>query len=129
VETVGHRLAGHVPAATAQDRSQGGTWAHQGQEVPGDAVEFTSVDHGETGESAAPTAQAHHRQREGVKLSAAKHGIVWRPKCWVVARSNAWAACFRRLARDEAQLAETRKGWHFVAFALLRLKHFVELLL
>jgi transposase len=46
----------------------------------------------------------------------------------VVERSNAWAARFRRLARDYERLAETLAGLHFVAFAILMLKRFVELL-
>jgi len=33
-----------------------------------------------------------------VKLSEAKKGFVLLPKRWVVERSNAWAARFRRLA-------------------------------
>ena len=66
---------------------------------------------------------------EVVKLPEAKKGFVLLPKRWVVERSHAWAARFRRLARDYAQLAETLKGLHFVAFAILMLKRFVELIL
>jgi hypothetical protein len=44
-----------------------------------------------------------------------------------VERSNAWAARFRRLARDYEQLAETLAGLHFVAFAMLMLKRLIEL--
>jgi transposase len=47
----------------------------------------------------------------------------------VVERSNAWAARFRRLARDYERLAETLVGLHFVAFAILMLTRFVALLL
>lgn len=47
----------------------------------------------------------------------------------VVERSKAWAARFRRLARDDAQWAETLHSWHFVAFAILMLKRLVELIL
>jgi transposase len=46
-----------------------------------------------------------------------------------VERSKAWAARFRRLARDYERLAETLAGLHFVAFAILMLKRFVALLL
>jgi transposase len=48
---------------------------------------------------------------------------------WVVERSNAWAARFRRLAREYERLAETLAGWHCVAFTILMLKRFVALLL
>jgi hypothetical protein len=43
-------------------------------------------------------------------------------------RSNAWMARFRRLARGYEQLAATLAGLHFVAFAILMLKRFVELM-
>jgi transposase len=61
-----------------------------------------------------------------VKLPEAKKGFVLLPKWWVVERSNAWAARFRRLAWDYERLAETLAGLHFVAFAILLLKRFVE---
>jgi len=61
-----------------------------------------------------------------VKLPEAKKGFVLLPKRWVVESSNAWAARFRRLARDYEQLAETLAGRHFVAFAILMLKRFVR---
>jgi transposase len=64
---------------------------------------------------------------EVVKRPEAKKGLVLLPRRWVVERSNAWAARFRRLGRDYERLAETRAGLHFVAFAILMLKRFVEL--
>jgi transposase len=63
-----------------------------------------------------------------VKLLEAKKGFVLLPKRWGVERSNAWAARFRRLARDNERLAETLAGLHFVAFAILILKRFVALI-
>ena len=45
----------------------------------------------------------------------------------VVERSFAWAARFRRLARDYERLPETLAGLHFLAFAMLLLKRFVTL--
>ena len=41
---------------------------------------------------------------------------------WVVERSFAWAARFRRLARDYERLASTLAGYHWLAFALLMLQ-------
>ena len=128
VDTLGHLLAAHVTAANEQDRSQVSTLAAQVQEVTGDAVELAFVDQGYTGTQAAEDAQAHHMQLEVVKLPEAKKGFVLLPKRWVVERSNAWAARFRRLARDYERLAETLAGLHFVAFAILMLKRFVELI-
>lgn len=44
---------------------------------------------------------------------------------WVVERSFAWMARFRRLARDDERLPESLAGLHFVAFAILMVKRFV----
>lgn len=129
VDILGHLLALHVTAANEQDRSQVTTLAAHVQEVTGDTVEVAFVDQGYTGEQAAQDAQDQHMRLEVVKLPEAKKGFVLLPKRWVVERSNAWAARFRRLARDYEQLAETLAGLHFVAFAILMLKRFVALLL
>jgi transposase len=128
VDTLGHLLALHVTAANEQDRSHVHTLAEKVQEVTGDAVELAYVDQGYTGAQAAQAAEAHHMQLEVVKLPEAKKGFVLLPKRWVVERSNAWAARFRRLARDYEQLAETLAGLHFVAFAILMLKRVMALI-
>jgi transposase len=125
VDTLGHLLGLHVTTANEQDRSQVTTLAAKVQEVTGDSVELAYVDQGYTEAQAAQDAHAHHMQLAVVKLPAAKKGFVLLPKRWVVERSNAWAARFRRLARDYEQLAETLAGLHFVAFAILMLKHIV----
>jgi transposase len=126
VDILGHLVAAHVTAANAQDRSQVGILAEKGQEVTGDSVVIAFVDQGYTGAQAAQDAEAHHMQLEVVKLPEAKKGFVLLPKRWVVERSNAWAARFRRLARDDEQVAETLAGLHCVAFAILMLKRVVE---
>lgn len=128
VDTLGHLLALPVTAAKEQDRSQVTTLAAKGPEVTGDSVALAYVDQGYTGVQAAQDAEAHHLQRAVVKLPEAKKGFVLLPKRWVVARSNAWAARFRRLARDYEPLAETLAGLHFVAFAMLMLKRIVGLI-
>jgi len=56
-----------------------------------------------------------------VKLPQAKRGFVLLPRRWVVERSFAWTARFRRLARDYERLASTLAGFHFLAFACLML--------
>jgi hypothetical protein len=53
----------------------------------------------------------------GVKLPDVKHGFVLLPRRWVVERTFAWAARFRRLARDYERLPETFAGLHFIDFA------------
>ena len=75
----------------------------------------------------------HHAAAQGirlevVKLPEAKRGFVLLPRRWVVERSNAWMARFRRLARDYERLPETLAGLHFLAFAILMLARFSDLL-
>jgi transposase len=129
VATLGHRLAAHVTAANEPDRRQVSAWAAQVQEVTGDTVAVAVVAQGDPGEQAAQEAQAQHIRLEGVKRPEAKQGVVRRPKRWGVERSNAWAARFRRLARDDDPWAETLAGLHCVACAILMRKRFVALIL
>ena len=91
------------------------------QEATGQTVEVAFVDQGYTGEQPAADAAAHGIRLEVVKLPEAKRGFVLLPRRWVVERSFAWAARFRRLARDYERLPETVAGLHFVAFACLML--------
>jgi transposase len=119
VDTLGHLLAMHVTPANEQERDQVAVLAAAVQEATGDAVEVAFVDEGYTGEEAAAAAEAHGIRLEVVKLPEAKHGFVLLPRRWVVERSFAWAARFRRLARDYERLPETVVGLHFLAFACL----------
>jgi transposase len=100
----------------------------QVQEVTGQSVELAFVDQGYTGEDPAQAAQAAGLRLEVVKLLEAKKGFILLPRRWVVERSFAWAARFRRLARDYERLPETLGGLTFLAFAILMLKNFVQLM-
>ena len=82
-------------------------------------VELAYVDQGYTGEAAEEAAAEHGIQLEVVKHTEAKRGFVLLPRRWVVERSFAWAARFRRLARDYERLATTLGAFHFLAFACL----------
>jgi transposase len=128
VDTLGHLLALHVTAANEQDREQVGELARQVQEVTGEHVELAFVDQGYTGENAAVAAAEHGIQLEVVKHTEAKRGFVLLPRRWVVERSFAWAARFRRLARDYERLAKTLAAFHFLAFACLMLANLFRLL-
>jgi transposase len=125
VDTLGQLLAVLVTPANEQDRAQVGALAEQVQEATGNSVEVAFVDQGYTGEQPAADAEAHGIRLEVVKLPTAKRGFVLLPRRWVVERSFAWMARFRRLARDYERLAETLVGLHFVAFAMLMAHRFI----
>jgi transposase len=125
VDSLGHLLALYVTAANEQDRAQVAELAEQVQAVTGGTVEVAFVDQGYTGQQAARAAASQGIRLQVVKLSAAKHGFVLLPKRWLVERSIAWIARFRRLARDYERLPETLAGLHFLAFACLLLHRFV----
>ncbi len=125
VDTLGHLLALCVTPADAQDRAQVGTLAAAVQEATGERVELAYVDQGYTGEQPAAEVATHGIRLEVVKLPTAKRGFVLLPRRWVVERSFAWAARFRRLAKDSERLPETVAGLHFVAFACLMLQRLV----
>ena len=128
VDTLGHLLALSVTPANEQDRDQVNQLCAELQEATGESVELAFVDPGYTGERAAEAAAAHGIQLEVVKLPEAKRGFVLLPRRWVVERSLGWTGRFRRLARDYERLAETLKGLHYVAFAILFVKKLVVLL-
>ncbi|MHB1022129.1 MAG: IS5 family transposase [Acidobacteriaceae bacterium] len=119
VDTLGHLLALKVTAASEGDREQVAALAEQVQQVTGNTVEIAYVDQGYTGPNAAAAAQQHGIRLEVVKHPMAKRGFVLLPRRWVVERSFAWAARFRRLARDYERLDSSLKGFHYIAFAIL----------
>ncbi len=121
VDTLGHLLALHVTPADAQDRAEVATLAATVQAVTGDQVEVAFVDQGYTGAAPAEAAATHGIRLAVVKHTEAKRGFVLLPRRWVVERSFAWAARFRRLARDYERLADTLANLHYVAFACLML--------
>jgi transposase len=124
VDTLGELLALRVTPADASDREQVEALAADVQAVTGQTVELGYVDQGYTGEKAAAAAEQGIRL-EVIKLPEAKRGFVLLPRRWVVERSFAWAARFRRLAKDDERLPETVAGLHFVAFACLMLHRLV----
>jgi transposase len=126
VDTLGQLLALYVTPANQQERAQVAQLAQQIQDVTGQSVEVAFVDEGYTGDQAAQAAAEYGIRLEVVKLPHAKKGFVLLPRRWVVERSFAWAARFRRLARDYERLPETLAGLHFLAFAMLMLKHFAD---
>ncbi len=121
VDTLGNLLAVAVTPANEQERAQVGELAAQVQAATGQSVELAWVDQGYTGQEAAAQAAVHGIRLEVVKLAAAKRGFVLLPRRWVVERSFAWLARFRRLSRDYERLGTTLAGLHWLAFACLLL--------
>jgi len=126
VDTLGYLLALHVTPANEQERDQVDELAGQVQETTGGTVEVGFVDQGYTGPEAAQAAAVHGIELVVIKLPEAKKGFVLLPRRWVVERSFAWTACFRRLAWDFERLPQILAGLHFLAFALLMLRRVVE---
>lgn len=126
VDTLGHLLALLVTPADAQDRQQVEQLAADVQAATDESVELGYVDQGYTGDRPAADAAKSGIALSVVKLSEAKKGFVLLPRRWVVERSFAWAARFRRLARDYERLADTLRGLHFVAFAILMLRNLMS---
>ena len=107
------------PTSRSARRSR--RWPQRCRRPPGRAVELAYRRPGLHRRRARRGGQAHGIRLEVVKLPEAKRGFVLLPRRWVVERSFAWAARFRRLARDYERLPETLAGLHFVAFAILML--------
>jgi transposase len=130
VDTLGHLLATVITPANEQERAQVAELAALVQQVTGQTVELAWVDQGYTGEEPAAAAAAQGIQLEVVKLPEAdgpKKGFVLLPRRWVVERSFAWLARFRRLARDYERLPETVTGLTFLAFTCLMLHQLIHL--
>ncbi len=122
VDTLGHLLALKVTPANEQDRAQVAHLAQAVQATTGQFVQVAFVDPGYTGQQPAADAAQHGIRLEVVKHHEAKRGFILLPRRWVVERSFAWVARFRRLARDYERLATTLAGYHWLAFAILMLK-------
>jgi transposase len=121
VDTLGHLLALRVTSADEQDRAQVKKLARDVQKVTGRSVKLAFVDQGYTGEKPAEDARKHGIELSVVKLPEAKRGFVLLPRRWVVERTFAWAARFRRLAKDYERSPATLAGLHLVVFVCLML--------
>jgi transposase len=121
VDTLGHLLALTVTPANEQERAQVGELAQAIQSSVDEPVQVAFVDQGYTGEHPAAAAAQQGIHLEVVKHHEAKHGFVLLPRRWVVERSFAWAARFRRLARDYEKLPSTLAAYHWLAFVTLML--------
>ncbi len=122
VVTLGHLLALAVTPANEQDRAQVGLLTQAVQKVVEEPVEVAFVDQGYTGDQPACAAAQQGIHLLVVKHHQAKRGFVLLPRRWVVERSFAWAARFRRLAwRLRAAQPRLTPGYHWLAFVTLML--------
>lgn len=126
VDTLGLLLAAYVTPANEQEPAQVKELAEAVQEVTQNSVEVAFVDQGYTGDDPKNDAKAAGIELIVVKLEEAKKGFVLLPRRWVVERSFAWTARFRRLARDFERTPETFRSLHCLAFAILMLHNFVK---
>ena len=122
VDTLGELLALLVTPANAQDREQVEALAAAVQDATGSTVEVACVDQNYTGPDPAAAAAEQGIELVVIKLEEAKRGFVLLPRRWVIERSFAWAARFRRLAKDDERLPEVFAGLHFLAFVTLMLR-------
>jgi transposase len=121
VDTLGHLLALKVTPANEQDRAQVAQLAKDLQNETGKNIKVAFVDQGYTGEQPAKDAKKEGIELQVVKHHEAKRGFVLLPRRWVVERSFAWAARFRRLARDYERLASSLASYHWIAAVCLML--------
>jgi transposase len=121
-DTMGNPLALTVSPADEPDRAHVEELCEKTQIATKNSVEKAFVDQGYTGEAAATAAEKHGIELEVVKVEGVKGGFVLLPRRWVVERTNAWAARFRRLTRDYERLEKVLAGAHFVAFGMLLLQ-------
>jgi transposase len=121
VDTLGHLLALKVTAANEQERAQVSDLIEAVQNATGENVKVAYVDQGYTGKEPKQEAAKRGVDLIVVKLEEAKRGFVLLPRRWVVERSFAWAARFRRLSRDYERLPSSLAGLHWLAFATLML--------
>ena len=104
-----------------QDREQVGRLSEAVQRATGQTVTLAYVDQGYTGTRPREAAATHGIELDVVKHTEAKRGFVLLPRRWVVERSVAWVARFRRMARDYERLPETVAGIQLAGFVIVML--------
>ncbi|GAB63732.1 MAG: IS5/IS1182 family transposase [Candidatus Jettenia sp.] len=124
VDILGHLLALYVTPANEQERAKVKRLCQEIQEVTGESALITFVNQDYTGDQA----KGRGIELQVMKLPHTKKGFVLLPKRWVIERPFAWKSRFRRLVRDYERLPEVLTGLHFLAFAILMLRRFAEVI-
>lgn len=124
VDPLGHRRALRVTPADAQDRAQVAALLAAVQEATDNHVAVAYADRGDTGEQPAAAATRRGIELVVVTLPTTRRGFVLLPRRWVVERSFAWTARFRRLARDDERVPPVLADLHLLALVgLLLARH------
>ena len=121
VDTLGHLLALVVTPANEQERAQVDALPNRSRKPPSKAWNWPMWIKATRAKRRPKPRPRTASQLEVVKLADAKRGFVLLPRRWVVERSFAWLARFRRLSRDYERLPTTLAGLHWLAFACLLL--------
>jgi transposase len=127
VAPLGRLLALTVTPASDDERMQVEALAAQVQAASGERAAIAYVDSGCTGPDPAASAAAHGIELVVVKTPEAKRGFILLPKRWIVERSFAWTARYRRRARACERLPTVLAGLRFLAFAWLLLHQLIHL--
>ena len=119
VDTLGNVITLLVTPANEQDRAQVYDLCAQAREVTGGAVNVVLADAGYTGEQAQTDASLNDVELVVIKRPTGAQGFILLPKRWIVERTFAWTARFRRLARDLERLESSVLGFHWLALSVL----------
>lgn len=111
VDTLGLLLDLLVTPANEQERRQVEALGKAVQRATDNSVTTAFADQGYTGGQAEGDARKAGMELVVVKPPEAKKGFVLLPRRWVVERSFAWTARFRRLARDFERTPEVLAGF------------------
>ena len=88
------------------------------QQVTGDHIDVVIADQGYTGEQPQIDASLNDVELVVVKRPTGATGFVLLPLRWVVERTFAWTARFRRLSRDLERLQSSLLGFHWLAVSV-----------
>lgn len=118
VDTMGNVIALLVSSANEQDREQVYELCREVQQITGDNIDVAIADEGYTGEQAEIDAAVNDVDLVVVKRPSGAQGFILLPLRWVVERTFAWTARFRRLSRDLERLESSLLGFHWLAVSI-----------
>lgn len=118
VDTMGNVMTLLVTPGNEQDRAQVYDLCREVQQVTGDHIDVVIADQGYTGEQPQIDASLNDVELVVVKRPTGATGFVLLPLRWVVERTFAWTARFRRLSRDLERLQSSLLGFHWLAVSV-----------